>query len=124
MTAGIVVARTVPGGGGNGAMPVAELFSLAAAAAAADAYLSGSPGARVGTGAGFIDVLVVILGTLGCGVCNVARAGNGDLNAFEGLRAAVVEGSDMEVDLGFPMIGAEFRPSGASAGSSWIDWAS
>lgn len=97
------------------------LFSLAAAAAAADAYFNVSPGGRVGTGAGFIVLFVLVLGTLGCGVCRVARAGNGDLKAFEGLRAEVVGGSEMEVDFGFPPIGAEFRPSEVSAASSWVD---
>ena len=51
-----------PGGGGNGAIPT-PLRSLAAAAAAADAYFRVSPGSRVGRGAGFIglDVVAVVV---------------------------------------------------------------
>jgi hypothetical protein len=53
------LAGLIPGGGGSGAMPT-PLRSLAAAAAAADAYFSVSPGRRVGSGAGFILVAVVV----------------------------------------------------------------
>lgn len=66
-------------GGGKGAIPIA-LLSLAAAAAAAEAYFNVSPGARVGKGAGFMALLVILLEVLAKGVCNVARAGNGDFN--------------------------------------------
>lgn len=48
------------GGGGNGAIPTAVL-SLVAAAAAAEAYFSVSPGALVGKGAGFMLLFVAPL---------------------------------------------------------------
>ncbi len=59
------------GGGGSGAIPI---LSLAAAAAAAEAYFSVSPGARVGTAAGFIWLLEPLAVD---GVYSVARAGKG-----------------------------------------------
>src|SRR5437016_1259351 len=57
--------------------------SLAAAAAAADAYLSPSPAGRVGTAAGFI---VGSGGKLVAGSweCNDASVGNGDLSCADG----------------------------------------
>ena len=60
-------AGIVLGGGGNGAIPTAGL-SLAAAAAAAEAYFSVSPGALVGKGAGFMLLFVVPLVVLAKGV--------------------------------------------------------
>ena len=68
-----------PGGGGSGAIP-RTFLSLAAAAAAADAYLRVSPGARVGKGAGFMLLFVIPLAVEGRDVCRVARAGSGDFN--------------------------------------------
>ena len=56
-----------PGGGGKGAMPT-PFLSLAAAAAAAEAYFNGSPGALVGSGAGFILLAGTPFVTLGNGV--------------------------------------------------------
>lgn len=73
-----------PGGGGRGAMPT-PFLSLAAAAAAAEAYFNGSPGVRVGSGAGFIDVAEE-LEAPGNGVCSVANTGNGDLSCVDGRR--------------------------------------
>lgn len=101
-----------PGGGGRGAMPT-PFLSLAAAAAAAEAYFNGSPGVRVGSGAGFMDVAVE-LDAPGNGVCNVANAGNGDLSCVDGLRAPDCIGS---ATLGF---GADGLPS-SSGVSSCID---
>lgn len=66
-----------PGGGGNGAM---LLLSLAAAAAAAEAYFRVSPGALDGGGAGFMLGAAEPFVAFAKGVCNVARAGNGDFN--------------------------------------------
>jgi hypothetical protein len=80
-----------PGGGGRGAMPT-PFLSLAAAAAAAEAYFNGSPGIRVGIGAGFM-VVVVELEAPGNGVCNVANAGNGDFICIDDLRAPDCVGS-------------------------------
>jgi hypothetical protein len=54
----VAAAGRASGGGGKGAIPS---LSLAAAAAAAEAYLRVSPGARVGTAAGFIVVPFVPL---------------------------------------------------------------
>ena len=65
-------------------------LSLAAAAAAAEAYLRPSPGGRWGSDAGFMLELddVPPLVTLARGLCRVAKVGNGDFNCAEGLRAA------------------------------------
>jgi len=73
-----VGAGGAPTGGGRGAIPT-PLLSLAAAAAAAEAYFRISPGGRLGIGAGFI---VVSLGIEGGGgiVFSVASAGRGDLS--------------------------------------------
>lgn len=81
-------AAVVPGGGGKGAIPRGAL-SFAAAAAAAEAYFSVSPGALVGRGAGFIAMFVVPFVVEARGVWRVASAGNGDFNWFDGLRAPV-----------------------------------
>lgn len=71
-----------------------KLFlSLAAAAAAADAYFRGSPGARVGSGAGFMLLAFVPLVVVCAGVCNVDSVGKGDLSCVDGLLAAAVDGS-------------------------------
>jgi len=70
------------GGGGNGAIPIFAV-SLAAAAAAADAYFNVSPGGFVGGGAGFIAGVGIIVATGGA-VCIVASAGNGDLSCIDG----------------------------------------
>ena len=73
----IACSGTTPGGGGNGEMPTLFL-SLAAAAAAADAYFNPSAG-RAGTVAGFIcELLLLPLLIVARGVCSVARAGSGD----------------------------------------------
>ena len=72
----VLSAAATPGGGGSGAIPT-PFLSLAAAAAAAEAYFNGSPGVRVGIGAGFIE-LDEGPETPGNGVCRVAKAGNGD----------------------------------------------
>jgi len=74
-----VGATAVLGGGGRGAIPTAPL-SLAAAAAAAEAYFKVSPGALVGKGAGFIALFVTPLVLFAIGVWRVARAGRGDFN--------------------------------------------
>lgn len=77
-----------PGGGGSGAIP-RLFFSLAAAAAAADAYFNPSPAGRVGNDAGFMELLVLLpFVTFDKGVCSVASVGNGDLSCVEGRRAA------------------------------------
>lgn len=72
-------------GGGKGAMPT-PVLSLAAAAAAADAYFRVSPGRRLGRGAGF---MVLSLGIDGGGgmLFSVASAGKGDLSCVDGLLA-------------------------------------
>ena len=88
------------GGGGRGAMPMLFL-SLAAAAAAAEAYLRVSPGARVGTAAGFIALLLALLVIFANGVCSVATAGRGLLICVEGLRAAAT-GASSGLTFGFP----------------------
>ena len=67
-------------------------LSLAAAAAAAEAYFNGSPGVRVGRGAGFME-LAAELETPGIGVCSVASAGRGDLSCVDGLRVPVCAAS-------------------------------
>lgn len=65
-------------------------LSLAAAAAAAEAYLSPSPGGLGGRDAGFMleldDTLPLV--TLARGLCSVANVGSGDFSCAEGLRAA------------------------------------
>lgn len=92
-----------PGGGGNGAIPT-PLRSLAAAAAAADAYFSVSPGNRVGGGAGFIEFGVdADVGT----DCRVARTGRGDFICVDGRLP------DIESALGFAR--------GSAGSSSGID---
>ncbi len=83
-----VDAAADPGGGGKGAIPTVDL-SFAAAAAAAEAYFSVSPGALVGRGAGFIVLFVVPFVVVARGVWRVARAGSGDFNWFDGLRTPV-----------------------------------
>lgn len=74
-------AGLAPGGGGKGAIPT-PFLSLAAAAAAADAYLSVSPGRRVGGGAGFMP-LVALVEVEGC---RVARTGRGDFICVDDRR--------------------------------------
>ena len=111
-------AAAAPGGGGRGAMPT-PFLSLAAAAAAAEAYLRGSPGVRVGSGAGFM-LLAEELDTPGIGVCSVANAGRGDLICVDGRRVL-----DEAVSAAFPFAAPRLLllPSG-SAISSCIDWVS
>lgn len=79
----------IPGGGGSGAIPT--FLSVAAAAAAAEAYFKVSPAGLVGIGAGFIELPVPGNGGIGTvddeGLCSVARAGIGDRSCVEGLRA-------------------------------------
>jgi hypothetical protein len=88
-----VAAGCIPGGGGNGVKP--RLFlSLAAAAAAADAYFRPSPAGRVGNVAGFMpaepaDPFV----TFANGLCNVANVGSGDLSCADGRRPVVAAAS-------------------------------
>ena len=88
-------------------------LSLAAAAAAADAYLRGSPGARAGNGAGFMgaddDPLV-----LAVDVCKLASAGSGDFNCVEGLRVAELDPSDTGGAFCFPP-GGLISTSGSSS---------
>jgi hypothetical protein len=76
------------------------ILSLAAAAAAADAYLRPSPGGRAGTAATFmwLDVPFVLFDD---GVCNVAIPGSGLFNCVEGLRAEATGGSGTALD--FPL---------------------
>ena len=84
-----VAAGAAPGGGGKGAMPT-PFLSLAAAAAAAEAYFSVSPGARVGSGAGFMLLFAACelpLAALLVVLWSVARTGSGDFVCIEGLRA-------------------------------------
>ena len=82
-----------PGGGGNGAMPT--FLSLAAAAAAADAYLRPSPAGRVGSDAGFMagPLVLPLLMADNSGVCNVANAGSGDLDWTEPFLPLATSGS-------------------------------
>jgi hypothetical protein len=108
------------GGGGSGAMPKTFL-SLAAAAAAAEAYFNISPGALIGNGAGFMFVFAEPFDGLGNGVCKVARAGKGDLSWFDGLRADAI-GTSVEEDVfDFPTPRLPGRPSPVSGMSSCID---
>ena len=107
------------GGGGNGAIPILFL-SLAAAAAAAEAYLRVSPGARVGTAAGFMLLFELPLAIFDKGVCNVARAGKGLFNCVDGLRAAATGGSEPDVDFDFPP-GPLLERISVSGASSCID---
>lgn len=109
-----------PGGGGNGAIPAAFL-SLAAAAAAAEAYFNVSPGGLVGKGAGFIELFVAPFVTFPSGVCSVANAGRGDLSWFDGLLAAAACGSETDDDFGFPPPAFGPLPSAVSGKSSCID---
>ena len=109
-----------PGGGGRGAMPTAFL-SLAAAAAAAEAYFSGSPGALVGIGAGFMVFDVVTLVVLLFDACSVARAGKGDFSWLDGLRVVVICVSDAEADFCLEMGAVVPRTSGGSGKSSAMD---
>lgn len=87
----VLGAGRASGGGGKGAIPIL-LLSLAAAAAAAEAYFRVSPGALVGTAAGFIW-LVAPLVRVGGGLCNVASEGRGLFIWVDGLRAAATGGS-------------------------------
>lgn len=114
---GIVVLEggVAPGGGGRGAIP-----TLAAAAAAADAYFRVSPGALVGTAAGFILALEDPFVMFDNGVCRVASAGKGLLSCVDGLLAAVTGGSDAVAGFGFVPDILPDRPS-ASGASSCID---
>ena len=83
------VEAVIPGGGGSGAIPT--FLSVAAAAAAAEAYFKVSPAGLVGIGAGFIELPLPGNGGIGTvddeGLCSVARAGIGDRNCVEGLLA-------------------------------------
>ena len=94
--------------------------SLAAAAAAAEAYLRVSPGARVGGAAGFILLVDVPLGTVDRGACKVAIAGSGLLSCAEGRLAILMGGSD--IGFGFP--GTLLGLVSTSGVSSCIDWVS
>lgn len=106
----------MPGGGGNGEMPTLSL--AAAAAAAADAYLRPSPTGLVGTDAGFmLPLLVLPLLIADNGVCNVARAGNGDFVCVVGFFVAA--GSTTS----FCTFLTGFGGSGSCI-SSWTDWLS
>lgn len=89
---GLAVDAAVPGGGGKGAIP-SPLLSLAAAAAAADAYFNVWPVGIVGKGAGFMPAGAAPFVFVGSDVCNVASAGKGDFSCNEGLRAATLGGS-------------------------------
>ena len=115
-----VIGGCAPGGGGNGAIP-STFLSLAAAAAAADAYLRVSPGGRVGKGAGFILVFVMPFVVVGKEVWRVAKAGSGDLSWFDGLLAIEVCGSDTEAAFDLPGGGFDPRPSAVSGRSSATD---
>lgn len=117
MVGPVVLGPAGPGAGGNGAI----VFSLAAAAAAAEAYFSVSPGGRVGGGAGFMAEGAGPAGTVEAGVCSVARAGRGDLKLFDGLRAASGGPSDNDID--FCLIMPPFL-SIVSGSSSCTDWLS
>lgn len=89
----------VDGGGGKGAMP-----TFAAAAAAADAYFSVSPGGLVGAGAGFIKLpFVEPFAIFDIGLCNVANVGSGLFSCIEGRLAAATAGS---ADFGLGMLAA------------------
>ena len=111
-----------PGGGGRGAMPTLCL-SLAAAAAAADAYFNPSPAGLVGIEAGFIAALLCApLLMIGNGVCNVASEGRGDLSCVEGL---------LPVGIGASVAGLAFPPgmlfdrastSGVSSCTDCVSW--
>lgn len=85
-------AGLAPGGGGRGAIPT-PFLSLAAAAAAADAYFRVSPGNRVGSGAGFILPDVDDDAVFGW---SVAKTGNGDFIWMDNLRGPDDSGFDFE----------------------------
>lgn len=104
------------GGGGKGAIPT--LF-LSAAAAAADAYFSPSPGGLVGTIAGFMPLLfdvgpLLIVGK--DGVASVARVGSGDLSWDDVLRLVEDVGASVDVR-SFPLARLAALPSGSSSSS-------
>ena len=117
---GLRPAATAPGGGGKGAIP-RECLSLAAAAAAAEAYFNISPGARVGNGAGFMLLVVVPFDVDAIGVCSVASAGSGDFSCIEGLRPADMGGSDTDGAFGLAVPRLPPRPSAVSGKSSATD---
>jgi len=76
-------------------MPTPAL-SLAAAAAAAEAYFKGSPAGFAGGGAGFIVVAGIVVLAVG-NVAIVASAGKGDfIAAIEGRRAVTTGASGMD----------------------------
>lgn len=114
---GIVVLEggVAPRGGGRGAIP-----TLAAAAAAADAYFRVSPGALVGTAAGFIFALEDPFVMFDNGVWRVASAGKGLLSCVDGLLAAATGGSGPVAGFGFAPDILPDRPS-VSGASSCID---
>ena len=95
-------------------------LSAAAAAAAADAYLSVSPGGLAGGGAGFMGAGVAVFVTFAKGVCIVVSTGCVVLKVLEGLLFARLAFSVVLADFCFVIL----LLSGGSLFSSATDGAS